>query len=462
MIRAVSVSNFKAIGARGLTLQLAPLTLLVGPNGAGKSTLLEATALLAQSARPHARFGLLADGRLVSLDSRDGALYHMRRTSVPLRIEVEWQELRAPHPVAYWLEVEGATEVRSGEWRQGLRYEGESLLFFKKRMEGTAFSTMAEMSGGVSASFAVCGSVERVLDEGLFAGPSLTELIGLARGGEDLANRPPNTWPMGPQPVEPAAPPVTGPARSGAPPLQELAAWKTIADNLAEYLTSSRLRFSSALRGGLLTSYETKGEPEAVGPHGFDTIRLLGRLQAKGGRERKEWFQQLAARFGMTDLSVGYERSERLACLFEDPELGCRLPLLGAGFGSQQALPVLADLADSEPGTTLLLEEVEHSCHPAWVKTWAETLAEGVAKRDLQVIATTHAPDLVLAIGLAVRKGLVPATSVAVFELRRSEGVVTAVHCPLDERGRFESGWIESFAAAERELLGELLDDESG
>ena len=68
VLRRVGVRNFKAIGPKGVYLDMAPLTLLVGPNGAGKSSVLEAAALLAQTTRPMPRFGLNPQGRLIVLD----------------------------------------------------------------------------------------------------------------------------------------------------------------------------------------------------------------------------------------------------------------------------------------------------------------------------------------------------------------------------------------------------------
>ena len=50
MLIGVEAKNFKCFGEAGISLNLAPLTILVGPNGAGKSSVLDAIGLLAQSA----------------------------------------------------------------------------------------------------------------------------------------------------------------------------------------------------------------------------------------------------------------------------------------------------------------------------------------------------------------------------------------------------------------------------
>ncbi len=48
MLTHLEIKNFKSIGNKGVTLELAPLTVLVGPNGSGKSTIFEAIALASQ------------------------------------------------------------------------------------------------------------------------------------------------------------------------------------------------------------------------------------------------------------------------------------------------------------------------------------------------------------------------------------------------------------------------------
>ena len=142
-----------------------------------------------------------------------------------------------------------------------------------------------------------------------------------------------------------------------------------------------------------------------------------------------------------------------------------RLDVDAAGFGSQQALPVLTDLMDAERGSVVMVEEIEHSCHPEWVAAWGETLAEVVAKRKIQIVATTHAPDLVLAVCLAVKREVIPASDVAIYQFERDEKGARAERLPIGDHGVLEKGWIETFAKAERALLGALMagdDDGEG
>jgi hypothetical protein len=415
VFRSVAVTNMKAIGPR-VDIALAPLTLLVGPNGVGKSTILEAIALMAQSVRPSMRLGLVVEGntRLMDIGGGVQGLHHGARPERPLRIEASWHP-SGLDPIACWFEVAGDGPAAPGAWTQGLQ-SGEPTIRFE-RLRGLA-GARAVMSGGPTGEVQVQGSVERFLDEGLFL-----------------------------------------PLSNLAPP-DALNIWKLSADRLASFFTSPSLRYIGALRGGPLVSLEARGTATTAGRHGEHSIRLLSSLELRGQRERKQWMKKLAHRFGLAELAAGYAGDQAVEATYEDVYALLRLGVGSAGFGSQQALPILTDLATLPPGGTLLVEEIEHSSHPAWVADWGLTLAEAAGKMGVQIIATTHAPDLVLSAARAVKQGLLPPESLAVYELTRGEAGVGARRWQVDANGRFEEGWIETFASAERKLLGDLLGDD--
>jgi hypothetical protein len=405
----------KAIGPR-LEIALAPLTLLVGSNGVGKSTILEAIALLAQSARPPMRVGLMVEGttRLTDIGGGVPGLHHKGRADLPLRIEASWHP-PGSDPLGCWFEVANDSLGAPGTWTQGLQ-SGQSTIRFERR---SGSPTNCVMSGGPVGELAVQGSVERFLDEALFVGGA---------GSEE--------------------------ARRG------LSLWKLSADRLAGFFASPDLRYISALRGGLLMSAEAKGTATTAGRHGEHTIRLLSSLELRSSRQKKQWMRTLAHRFGLAELAAGYAGDQTVEATYEDPVAALRLGVASAGFGSQQALPILTDLATLPSGSTLLVEEIEHSSHPEWVSEWGVTLAEAAGRMGVQIIATTHAPDLVLSSARAVKKGILKPDSLAVYELTRGERGVQAKRWQVDAHGRFEAGWIETFASAERALLGDLLGDD--
>lgn len=416
----------KAIGAR-VELALAPLTLLVGPNGVGKSTFLEALGLMAQSARAPMRVGLVEGGphaRLVQVGGGVENLHHGGSPDAPLRLETSWSPPGNLPPIQCWLEVAGDSANEAGRWKQGLS-KGTSSIDFEIAAE--TGRTVATLSGSPRRRADVSGSIARFLDVGLFDAGAATKPQGKPDEFADFA--------------------------------RALAGWKILADDFAMLFASPSLRYISALRGAGLMSEEAKGTALSAGRHGEHTIRLLSALQLRGQRDRKQWLRALAERFGMRELEAGYAGDQSIEARYEDAWTEVRLPIASAGFGSQQALPILADITSLPPGGTLLVEEIEHSSHPEWIAAWGQTLAEA-AGMGVQIIATTHAPDLVLAAARAVKKGVLAANDLAVHEITRDKDAVRAKRWPVDARGRFAQGWIDSFASAERKLLGDILADD--
>ncbi len=419
MIERIAIKNFKAIGPDGVDIKLAPLTLFVGENGTGKSSALEGLAVLAQSTRPTMKYGLRLDGSLVTLTDDHAPIHHAGRTEVPIELSVDWVDARGQPCRAGWsVRQEGLTG--RGEWKQFIEDSTWERIEFEAaiRLSGST-PTIATMRGKAPASFPVPGHANRFLDEHLFL----------------------------------AADPVR---TSG------LVAWQLRAEGLAGMFTGDRVRYIAALRGGRLMDRKAAGAPIRVGAHGEDTIRLLNLLQGKGTRAETDLLAELAKRFGMPRLTAHWAGGDVLEVTFDDPHAGTRLDVFSAGYGSQQALPVLADMVHAKQGSMLLAEEIEHSCHPKWVAAWGETLAEVVTKRKIQIVATTHAPDLVLAVTLAIRKGTIPAKDVAIYQFDRDEKGARATPVSIGDDGVLEAGWIETFAKAERALLDPLLfgDDE--
>ena len=218
-----------------------------------------------------------------------------------------------------------------------------------------------------------------------------------------------------------------------------------------------RVRYLSALRGATLMQRTPEGPSHAAGLYGAKTIRLLARLQTTTDPHRRKLLGTLVSRFGLNEFRAGYGGTAPLVSKFEDPWTHTQLPIELAGFGSQQALPVIADIVDGGREATVLIEEVEHSSHPKWVKKWGLTLAEAV-KEGVQIIGTTHAPDLALASALAVKQGIIKADDLMVYEFRRVDRGLDILPRQVDAQGRFKNGWLQTFAEAEAQIMRELLD----
>jgi len=81
MLEEWTLSNFKSV-AKPITLQLAPLTLLVGPNSSGKSTVLQSILMVAQTlTSTMAKRPLILNGEQVRLGFATDVLHEGREDS---------------------------------------------------------------------------------------------------------------------------------------------------------------------------------------------------------------------------------------------------------------------------------------------------------------------------------------------------------------------------------------------
>lgn len=422
MLTGVHIRGFKAIPPTGVKLELRPLTLLVGPTGCGKSSVLEAIALLAQSTRTQEKIQLSPAGRLVQLSSESWPrshveLVHGYDSDGMLSIEVALQ--LDSTQVRYGFSAGALTRQHNADFQQWLAEDREEVRF-RRDYSGEQYLTVARRRGGAEQQ--VQGEVQRLLDRGLFV-----TAAGASAGAK-----------------------------------YDLEGFRLLADAVVAFLTSSRLRYIGEWRGAPpLRSPDPRGDSAAAGGFGENLLRMLAVSGPRSSRMREA--QRAAEQFGLKNLHTGVEGGY-LASWFDDPFTGQRIKLEHAGSGSQQALPILADLFDLEQGGTLLVEEPERGWHPKYLRSWGNTLAAAV-RRGAQVVATTHTPDLVLACALAVKEGRVPSHAFVAYDLERSRDAILARTLTSDEKGRLSPSFVKSYGDAENELLGALLtvdDDPEG
>lgn len=421
MLTRVRVAGFKAIPPTGIDLELRPLTLLVGPTGSGKSSIIEAIGLLAQSVRTDAKIQLTTSGRLVRLSDATWPqshvdLLHRHDTEQNLKIEVSLAltpNARPPRVARFGFTAWDLHRGHEAKFEQWLA-EGDEEVRFRRELVDGGYNVTAAHGTSVGR---VSGEIQRLLDRGLF----------VPAAGAGLA----------------------------------LDGFRLLGDTVARFLTSSSLRYIGPWHGApLLVSAEPQGSASSAGTFGEHVLRVLAESGTRSSRIRE--VKKAAARFGLPALDVGV-KDGMLAAWFDDPVTKARIPLDHAGSGSQQALPILTDLFDVDPGGTVMVEEIERGSHPAFLIAWGETLAAAVA-RGAQAIVTTHAPDIVLACALAVKRKQLRAKDIIVHELSRDAEQVRTRAVKITGKGRLSKGFIRSYRDAEVELLGGLLgaDEPSG
>jgi hypothetical protein len=229
--------------------------------------------------------------------------------------------------------------------------------------------------------------------------------------------------------------------------------------SLIDYLVE-RTVFLSGVRSADLFVREVGPAAVRTGRFGEQTIRVINIVQT-AAKQRDGWRRIVAwaDRFGLHGLTGGWVGNNELAVSFLDPKSGTQLPLTSAAGGSQRLLPLLVDAFSGTPPRTIFIDEIEEAAHPDWQILIAELLAE-IVKTGNQVVATTQSPTMVLAVCAAVAKGLMKPHDVALYAVERGEAGSTATRMPITDSGWIKGGWVETFARAERELLGAFLRGE--
>lgn len=459
-ISNLSVSGFRALGPGEVSVDLAPVTVIVGENGAGKTSLLQALAVTAQSALDDPRRSdLILDGSLIELGIPEGKDYRdayrevvfakegERNVSVYLECSVEsaaWPSSAVrPEKVvssqdAKWMAAKTWPPRRVG---YGWSRRGITWPVFSHRFTVDGFPLLA-VEGDFQAASANSGthqltwtvgegkyefnrggaqrkSPDRVLDE-VFSRITRTELLPES---ERLHYGDMET-------VLPLVRAVAGEVRS-----------RLALVSLVE-----------PLRGKQLAHHDVGPEVSVVGPHGEMIVRFLNLIQHRGSSEfdlLKKW----AARFGLPSIETGWGGGDQLKVAFRDPFTQTPLDLRDAATGSYQGLLMAAQVLLSRKGSVILFEEPEANLHPRFEKQLPELYADAAASGH-QVIVTTHSEVLVAAIANEVRKGRLRPSDVAVWELSRGAAGVAATRIRVSERGNLET-WVRGFAAAERELFDE-------
>ncbi|MFZ2617815.1 MAG: AAA family ATPase [Anaerolineae bacterium] len=104
------------------------------------------------------------------------------------------------------------------------------------------------------------------------------------------------------------------------------------------------------------------------------------------------WIQELTP-MDVVDFAFPPDQTGRvLVSLIEENER--KTSAYSASDGTLRFLAVLAALLGPEPAHLYFFEELENGLHPARLHLLVDLIEQRVAKRDLQVIATTHSPQL--------------------------------------------------------------------
>jgi predicted ATPase len=130
-----------------------------------------------------------------------------------------------------------------------------------------------------------------------------------------------------------------------------------------------------------------------LGDDGSNISGVLARLCDDLGVKRTlvEWMAELCApELADLDFIEVQELGDVMAVLVEKG--GRRITARSLSDGTLRFLGLLVALRTAEPGSVILIEEIEADLHPMRIRLLIEYLQAVTRERDVQVIATTHSP----------------------------------------------------------------------
>jgi ABC-type cobalamin/Fe3+-siderophores transport system ATPase subunit len=455
MIRKLLIRNFKCI--RELEIDLAPLTIFVGPNGSGKSSILEALALMSQSSSRNVEAwsadaikgrGPGDDEVLVEYDDLKSILHGGRESELLLgfKTSVKTEEIRRG------LErdlKEFEENLRKGAVQESLAKTYLSLLHqlsLKREEVEVGYVYRADRSTD-SHTYSIDGqaiTLKHMRKEGRVERVSEPKDLDLSLSG-------------------------------GFPPGLYVAGWTAyLFDELAAALRKrlGRVYYLSSERGSVSWTYEAgEGERRWVGRRGRYTLEILAKLMSPENGERWSPYEILCERFGIRRAWAGWERRNVLTSRYRDPYLNVSFKLPSLGYGSRQLLPIMVQLAYSEPGSVILVEEPEISLHPSHQRLLPVLFGRAV-NEGKQVLVTTHSSYFPLSLDLVLEgyrlegqttegwrsyEVKLSASDVAVYHVTRDEreGCTKVERLELDEAGLKEG--VPSFVEVERAILEKYI-----
>lgn len=407
-LRAITVRSYRCF-ADPFRLELRPLTLVYGRNNAGKSAAVRLVGILADSIRETARAVLDLSGA-----AGGGATFD----------RVQWKGLRETDLPGVWLTLEwDDAEIRRADYHLDLDLQTDWRRVYVRELQVFAAEDEPVLQASISGS-------ERnryMLRSRHAVEPSIVEL-----------------------------------QFNGLLPRHENPHMTQLHDQLC--VLRGRLQWMGTGRSIPPDSIPVDAPPPVqLGPDGSGCVEKL--LAERGLlKEVARWYARPEIGRSLLFRADGTRR--RL--LLNPKATGFDVDLLDAGSGMAQILPILTEVAlrcrkSAEGGYVLAAEEPESNLHVDAQRALAQWLCEQARKvsEGTSFVFETHSRALILAAQLAVARGKLPPSSLAVYWLeQREDGSTHAAEVTFDRQGRPSSEWPVDAFADERELAALLVDEQ--
>ena len=340
MVTSIRLKNFKNFADE--TLRVGPFTVLVGANASGKSNIRDAFRFLSGIGRGYTLAEIFGGKREAGWEPIRGAMNEIVRFGQEaFSIEVG---LKLPNGNASYLIEIGSREKRPGEF-QVVREE--------LKLESTPVYTTHNDGANLKVSGMWNSTEEGPFDSGQ---PALTQLIRFFRREQALSDR----------------------------MMEELS------------FVLSNMRF-------LELSPERLREPAfpgttVLGDSGENLPVVLREICADPKRRETlaSWIAELTP-MDVTGFEFPVDPSGRVHITLCEAN-GRKVSAYSASDGTLRFLAMLTVLLGENPSDLHFFEEIDTGIHPVRLNLLMDLIERQTAKRDIQVVATTHAPTLLTVI----------------------------------------------------------------
>ncbi|MBI2917929.1 MAG: AAA family ATPase [Chloroflexi bacterium] len=131
---------------------------------------------------------------------------------------------------------------------------------------------------------------------------------------------------------------------------------------------------------------------------------------------------------------------------------GVRVNIVNEGFGSNQLVHLLGQLALAPEHSLICVEEPEIHLHPRAQAKLVQLLLEVAREESKQIWLSTHSEHVLLALLTAVAGGTLKPGDLAIYYFEKEKGASNASKLKVDDKGRVEGG-LRGFFEAEVEQL---------
>jgi predicted ATPase len=420
MLTRLHLHDFKNFQAA--TLLLGPLTLLLGANAAGKSNVRDALRFLHGIARGYT----LAD--IIGEKWGEGGV-------------LQWRGLRG-----------GTVEAA--------------------RHGAASFMLQAEftLGNGPTLPQAPVGIYTIAVELGRNGKPRLVR-ESLYAGGRMLFDSHPADNPPSQRDPQRLAVHILADGRDGKGHMETFSSYQPVLSQVMERIADRKDDNAGAVRHGIRTALATFASMRfldlsleamrlpslpgqtTLGDRGENLSSVLQAIYEEPLRRAAliNWVRELTP-MDVVDFAFPADQTGRVLVSLREED-GAETSAYSASDGTLRFLAVLAALLSPEPAHLYFFEELENGLHPARLHLLIELIEQCSAQRDLQVVATTHSPQLLRLLSAESRSNVAFVYRLqgrADAEIRRLGDLPEAAQRIIAEKdvgNLLGSGWFENIAS---------------